>query len=160
MITLPGATLWARLPAGGWQVGFWLDSAGRTAIDVADPWGTLAHRVMASRRPVPSIELAWAGRARGRGGAALRWALAVGHAPAGTDQAVSVSFAGPPLPPGTDGPGHHDTGGPGALAPAGASDFRLTNDGLWVAATAGAYTHVWLTAGSATLSQPLRPFME
>jgi hypothetical protein len=42
--------LWARLPAGGWQVGFWVDADGRTLVDVADSCGSLAYH-LAIRNP-------------------------------------------------------------------------------------------------------------
>jgi hypothetical protein len=61
MSTAPGPTLWARLPAGGWQVGFWVDRNGRTLVDVADSLGSLAYRLASARRAVPSVEEGWAG---------------------------------------------------------------------------------------------------
>jgi hypothetical protein len=146
MMTTLGDPLWARLPAGGWQVGFRLDSRGRTSVDVADPWGMVAYRVTATRGQGPSVDVACAGRALGRGRSALCWALAVGHAPAEAGQAVSVTFTG--APDGQDEP------------PAGRSEFRVTADGLWVAAAAGRYTHVRLTTPSATVLRPLRPAVE
>ncbi|MGH3249680.1 MAG: hypothetical protein ACRDOI_26225 [Trebonia sp.] len=78
MMTAPGPMLWARLPAGGWQVGFWVDDGGRTLVDVADPRGTLAYRVAGARRAAPSIDAGWAGHAPGPDGDSLCWALAIG----------------------------------------------------------------------------------
>lgn len=159
MIMMLTDPLWARLPVGGWQVGFRLDSCGRTVIDVADPWGTVAYRVTVARRQAPSVDVACAGRARGRGQASLCWALAVGHAPAEDGRTVSVTFTGPQAgagaAPGGDGPP------PGQGPSAGIrSEFRLTGDGLWVAAASGRYTHVRLATRSATVLQALRPVTE
>lgn len=148
MITAPGPTLWAQLPAGGWQVGFWVDDDGRTLVDVADSWGTLAYRVAAARRAAPSIDAGWAGCARGPGctdgpdGDSQCWALAVGHAPPGLG--YMVSFAGPGCEPDRgSGPRRGET------------LLRVVDGGLWVAAAVGSYTHVQLTAPSVCLRYPL-----
>lgn len=149
MMTVPGPTLWARLPAGGWQVGFWIDADGRTLVDVADACGSLACRLASARRAAPSVDGAWTGRAPGQGGDIQCWALALGHAPAGVGHVVT--FACPvgtadrtraTIPPGTR------------------SGFWVANDGLWVAAAIGSYTHVRLTARSANLLQPLHQVTE
>jgi hypothetical protein len=146
MMTTPGPTLWARLPAGGWQVGFWVDADGRTLVDVADSLGSLAYRLASARRAAPSVDGAWAGRALGSGGGIQCWALAIGHAPTGAGHVVS--FACPAREAGRDR---------ATIPPGARSGFWVADDGLWVAAAAGSYTHVRLTAQSATLLHPLCP---
>lgn len=149
MMTAPGPTLWARMPAGGWQVGFWVDTDGRTLVDVADPWGTLAYRVAGARRAAPSIDAGWAGCALGPDGDTQYWSLAIGHAPAGLGHAVS--FVDPAREAGLhQGPHPRE-----AL-----SGLRVADDGLWVAAAIGSYTHVRLTAQSVALLHPLRRVAE
>src|SRR5271167_316343 len=91
MMTAPGPALWARLPAGGWQVGFWVDADGRTLVDVADSLGSLAYRLASARRAAPSVDAAWAGRTLGPGGDSQCWALAIGHAPTGAGHVVSFA---------------------------------------------------------------------
>jgi hypothetical protein len=146
MMTAPGPTLWARLPAGGWQVGFWVDADGRTQVDVADSWGSLAYRLASARRAAPSVDAAWAGRALGPAGDGQCWALAMGRAPAGLSHVVSfVRLA--------CGAGRDQT----MLPPETLSGFWVADDGLWVAAAIGSYTHVRLTARSAALLYPLCP---
>jgi hypothetical protein len=145
-MTAPGPTLWARLPAGGWQVGFWVDPDGRTLADVADSAGSLAYRLASARRAVPSIDGAWAGRAPGPDSEDHCWALAIGHAPTGLGHVVSfVRMA--------RAAGRDEV----TLPPDASSGFWVAEDGLWVAAAAGRYTHVRLTAQSATLLYPLLP---
>jgi hypothetical protein len=140
-----GPTLWTRLPAGSWQVGFWADADGRMLIDVADPEGTLAYRIANARRAAPSIEAGWAGCAHGPDGDRQCWALAIGHAPAGRGHVVSFVHR----------------------ARAGRSDrmtlplearcgFWVTHNGLWAAAATGCYTHARLTTQSANWLHPLR----
>jgi hypothetical protein len=151
MMTTPGPTLWARLPAGGWQIGFWVDPGGRTLVDVADSGGSLAYRLGGARRAAPSVEEGWAGCAPSAGGDGQRWALAVGHAPTGRGHLVSFVRL-------TREGGHdHDQL---MLPPEAPSGFWVADDGLWVAAAAGRYTHVRLIAQSATLLHPLRPIAE
>ena len=144
MMTAPGPTLWARLPVGGWQVGFWVDAAGRTLVDVADPAGTLAYRVAGARRAAPSIDVGWAGCARGPDGDSQWWALAIGHVPNGLGHAVSFAD-----------PARAASGDRGAHRCEALSGLRLTDDGLWVAAALGSYTHVRLTTQSTALLCPL-----
>jgi hypothetical protein len=145
MMTAPGPMLWARLPAGGWQVGFWVDADGRTLVDVADSWGSLAYRLASARRAAPSIDAAWAGRALRPAGDSQCWALAMGHAPTGLSHVVSfVRLA--------CGAGRDQV----MLPPETLSGFWVADDGLWVAAAIGSYTHVRLTAQSAALLYPLR----
>ncbi|MGH3297534.1 MAG: hypothetical protein ACRDP7_37645, partial [Trebonia sp.] len=78
------------------------------------------------------------------------WALAIGHASAGPGHAVS--FVRPTTPP-----GRHDQG---TQPPEGLCGLRVTDDGLWIAAAVGRYTHVRLTAPSGTLLHPLYPVAE
>lgn len=149
MMTAQGPTLWARLPVGGWQVGFWVDADGRTLVDVADPWGTLAYRVAGARRAAPSIDVGWAGRVPGPGGGSQCWALAIGHVPSGLGHAVS--FVDPAGEASGDR-GRH----PGEAL----SGLRLVDDGLWIAAAIGYYTHVRLALQSAALLHPLHQVTE
>lgn len=144
MMTAPGPTLWARLAAGQWQVGFWVDADGRTMVDVADPWGTLAYRVAGARRAAPSIDAGWAGCALDPDGNTQRWALAIGHMPVGLGHAVSFQ-----------GPARETTPGWGTQPCEALSGLRVADDGLWVAAAVGGYTHVRLTARSLNLLYPL-----
>ena len=149
MMTAPGPMLWARLPTGGWQVGFWVDADGRTLVDVADSWGSLAYRLASARRAAPSVDAAWAGRALGQAGDSQCWALAMGHAPTGFSHVVSfVRLA--------CGAGRDRM----MLPPEALSGFWVADDGLWVAAAIGSYTHVRLTAQSAVMLYPLRPVAE
>jgi hypothetical protein len=147
MMTAPAPlpTLWARLPAGGWQVGFWVDAHGRKQLDVADSLGSLAYRLAGTRRAAPSVDAGWSRSVRSPDRDDQDWALAVGHAPAGLGHVVS--FVRMTCETGRD----RVTLPPGAL-----SGFWLADDGLWVAAAAGTYTHVRLTTHSATLFRPLQ----
>ena len=144
MTTTPGPTLWVRLPTGGWQVGFWIDADGRTLIDVADSHGTLAYRVAGARRAAPSIDAGWVGCTRGPHGSSQPWALAIGHVPVGLAHEVSFDALVQKE--------WHDQGTPAGL--------RLADNGLWVAATIGKYTHVRLTARSTVLRYPLHMVAE
>jgi hypothetical protein len=146
MMTTPGPTLWARLPAGGWQIGFWVDPGGRTLVDVADSVGSLAYRLVSTLRAEATVEEGWAGCAPSESRDDQRWALAVGHAPAGRGHLVSFVRL--------TREGDHDQL---VLPPEAPSGFWVADDGLWVAAAAGRYTHVRLIAQSATLLHPLRP---
>jgi hypothetical protein len=149
MMPAPRPALWARLPAGGWQVGFWVDADGRTLVDVADSCGALAYRLASARRAAPSIDAAWAGCALGPAGDGQCWALAMGHAPTGLSHVVSfVRLA--------RGAGRDHM----MLPPEALSGFWVADDGLWVAAAIGSYTHVRLTAQSVVLLYPLRPVTE
>jgi hypothetical protein len=139
-----GPTLWARLPAGGWQVGCWVDADGRTLVDVADPWGALAYRMAGARRAVPSIDAGWAGSAPDPQGYAQRWALAIGHAPAGHGHVVSFIQSA-----------DEACLGQLTLPPEALSGFWMSDSGVWVAAAVGSYTHVRLIAQAATLLHPL-----
>jgi hypothetical protein len=140
-----GPTLWTRLPAGGWQVGFWADADGRILIDVADPEGTLAYRVASARRAAPSVEAGWAGCAHGPDGESQCWALAIGRAPAGRGHVISFAHR--------TRVARRDR----MMLPLEARcGFWVTHNGLWAAAATGCYTHARLTAQSATWLHPLR----
>lgn len=145
-MTLPGPILWTRLPAGGWQIGFWVDADGRTLVDVTDPGGTLAYRVAGARRAAPAIGAGWTGCAADPDGSRQHWALAIGRVPAGIDHAVSF-----------EDPVHGAWPAPGTV---GLPGLRVTDDGLWVAAAIGSYTHVRLDAQSAAFRSPLRMVTE
>jgi hypothetical protein len=142
------ATLWARLPAGGWQVGFWTDASGRTLIDIADPSGALAYRLASARRAAPSIDAGWTGCGSSPDGDAQNWALAIGHAPAGQSHIVSFTRHTPAAP--------HDRV---TLPPHASSGLWTVHNGLWVAAATGCYTHVQLTTQSTTRLHPLHQAM-
>ena len=138
------------LPAGGWQLGFWADVDGRTQLDVLDATGTLVYRAaapadQASRTP-PSIDGAWTGTSPHTkpDGQPRCWALAVGHTPDGILHAVSFVDA-------SRDPRRER----GAYPWDAMSGLRVTEDGLWVAAAVGRFTHVRLVAQSTDLLCPL-----
>ena len=81
----------ALLPASGWQVSFRLQADGRTVLEVTDETGSLVRPMASTRLPIVSIDAGWCGFARAAGGARRRWALAVGHVPAGDSQ-PAVTF--------------------------------------------------------------------
>jgi hypothetical protein len=139
----PLPTLWTRLPAGGWQVGFWIDDSGRTLIDVADPLGTLTYRMAGASQAAPSIDVGWSGSGYGPGGEVCSWALALGRLPA--EESCTVTFVSP--------------GGPQtpALLPDGMLGRQARKNGLWVATAIGSYSHVRLILGSGTRQYPLLP---
>lgn len=139
-----GPPVQVRLPAGGWQVGFRTRPDGRTVVEVADPDGALAGLVASAAVSVLSIDAGWAGWARDPGGGRRWWALAIGHAPPAADQPV-VTFI--------------RRTGRGRLKPPPQTvdGLWLVQDGLWVAAATGHYTHVRLTARSTTRVRRLQP---
>jgi hypothetical protein len=137
----PLPTLWTRLPVGGWQVGFWVDETGRTLVDVADPIGTLAHRLADTRRASLSIETGWSGSGFGSDGRVYHWALAIGRLPAGLSHTLSFVSS--------DGRDN------AALVPDGLTGLRITDAGLWVATAVGRYSHVRLTVQTAAFEYPL-----
>ena len=145
-VMLAGPLVQVRLPAGGWQVGFQVQREGRTVVEVTDPGGSLAGLVTSTRLPVVSIDAGWSGSASGLAGVKEWWALAIGHVPTRAGQ-PAVTFTRrtrrarrgriAPLPEAVDG-------------------LWVAHDGLWIAAAAGRYTHVRLTARSVTQVQRLR----
>jgi hypothetical protein len=124
-----------RLSAGGWQVGFRTWPDGRTVIQVTDPDGALAGLVASGAVSVLSIDAGWAGWTRGPGGDRRWWALAIGHAPSAVGQ-PAVTFI-------------RRTGRDRLTLPQKVDGLWLVQDGLWVAAATGHYTHVRLAARSA-----------
>ena len=145
----PGPALWTRLPAGGWQIGFWADATGRTLIDIAEPSGALAYRLASARRAAPSIDAGWAGYAPDPRDASQCWALAIGHAPAQQCEHV-VSFDQAPTRPGDQI----------RLPPQAPSGLWIVHNGLWAAAAIGYHTHVRLATESTQWLQPLHPVVE
>jgi hypothetical protein len=152
MRTASHPTLWAGLPAGGWQVDFWADADGRTQLDVLDATDSLVFRLTGTpfdqcSQITPSIDGAWAGGAPGTDpdGRPQRWALAVGQTPDGILRAVS--FVDDSRAPRRER---------GAYPWDAMSWLRVTEDGLWVAAALGSFTHVRLVTQSADLLHPLR----
>jgi hypothetical protein len=139
----PLPTLWTRLPAGGWQVGFWVDESGRTLFDVADALGTLTYRMAGVRQAPPSIDAGWWGSGHGPDGAASSWALALGRLPAEDSYAVTFVSAGGLQTP--------------ALLPDGILGGQTRRNGLWMAAAVGRYSHVRLILRSGARQYPLTP---
>jgi hypothetical protein len=142
-----GPPIRVRLPAGGWQVGFRAQPDGRTVVEVTDEDETLAGLMASGRLPILSIDAAWRGVTSDPGGRRQWWALAIGHAPAEAGL-PSVTFTH-----GTGVTGH----GPSTPQPPPVDGLWVAHDGLWVAAAAGRYTQVRLTARSATQVRRLRP---
>jgi hypothetical protein len=139
-----GLPVQVRLPVGGWQVGFRTRPDGRTVVEVADPDGALAGLVASAAVSILSIDAGWAGWARDPGGGRQWWALAIGHASPAADQ-PAVTFI-------------RRTGrGRLKLPPQTVDGLWLVQDGLWVAAATGHYTHVRLTARSTTYLRRLQP---
>jgi hypothetical protein len=139
-----GQAVAARLPVGGWQVAFWEDTEGRTVVDVASPCGTHVYRSASARRAALSIDAGWAGWCPGPDDEQQGWALAIGHAPAGLGHVVSFGrWAGGARLEGM------------TLTSEARSGLWVVNNGLWVAAATGYYTHVRLTARSTMRAQRL-----
>jgi hypothetical protein len=138
-----GPQVRVRLPAGGWQVGFRFQLDGRMVVEVTDPGGSLVGLVASTQLPVLSIDGGWIGSAPGLAGVRQWWALAIGHVPAGTGQ-PAVTFT------------RRIRRGRIALPPGAVDGLWVAHDGLWIAAAAGHYTHVRLTARSVTQVQALR----
>jgi hypothetical protein len=119
---------------------------GHTAVEVADPDGSLTGLVSSTLLPVLSIDAGWSGSACAHTGVKQWWALAIGHVPAGADQ-PAVTFIRRTLRP------HR---GRIALPPEAVDGLWVTHEGLWIAAAAGRYTHVRLTAGPVRQVRRLR----
>jgi hypothetical protein len=124
------------LPDGGWQVGFLARPDGRTAVEVTDPSGPVAHLVAGTGSPVLSIDAGWAGNGAGW------WALAIGRVPAEAGRPAVIFTRG--------------TRRARRTPPEAVDGLWVVHDGLWVAAVTGRYTHVRLTARSATRIRRLR----
>jgi hypothetical protein len=126
VVSLAGSEVWVQLAVIGWRICWRLQPDGRTVIEVCDETGVLTGLVVGTRLPIVSADAGWRGKARGADGAKWWWALAIGHALAGTGQ-PAVTF--------TRGmPGSRRTR-PTIVRPA-------TMGGLWVAAVSGRYTTV------------------
>ena len=147
-----GPPIRVRLPAGGWQVGFRVQRDGRTVVEVTDPDGTLAGLVASSRLPILSIDAGWRGCTRDPAGDRRWWVLAIGHVPAEAGQpSVTFTRRGSGIPRGRR---------PSAALPRAVEGLWVARDGLWVAAAAGHYSLVRLTAQSTTHLQRLQPVPE
>ena len=142
MVMRTGPPVRVRLPAGGWHVVFWAQPGGRTAVEVTDPAGSTIGWAASTLLPAVSIDAAWSGWVRGSEGSRQCWALAIGHAPAEPDQ-PTVTFS------------RRTRGSRSALPRETVDGLWVAHDGLWVAATTGRYTHVRLTARSATHTRRL-----
>jgi hypothetical protein len=146
-----GPPIRVRLPVGGWQVGFRVQRDGRTVVEVTDTDGTLAGLVASSRLPILSIDASWRGCTHDPAGDRRWWALAIGHVPAEAGQ-PSVTF--------TRGGGIWHARRPSAALPRAVEGLWIARDGLWIAAVAGHYSLVRLTAQSTTHLQRLQPVPE
>jgi hypothetical protein len=147
-----GPPIRVQLPAGGWQVGFRVQRDGRTVVEVTDAHGTLAGLVASSRLPILSIDGGWCGYSHAPAGDRQWWALAIGHVPAEAGQ-PSVTFT-------RRRSGLRHDRRPCAALPRAVEGLWVARDGLWVAAAAGHYSLVRLTAQSATQLQRLQPMPE
>jgi len=137
-------TFWARVPAGGWTVGVWVGPDGHTMADVTSSRGALAYLTSSGTgRADLSIDAGWAGCGAGPDGRRQWWALAIGHASAGLCQVVSF---------GRRASGRIERM---TLPSEATSGLWMVHDGLWIAAAAGRYTHVRLTAQSTEHIQAL-----
>jgi hypothetical protein len=132
-----------QLPVGGWQLCFQAQAESRTLIEVTDARGSLVGLVLSGEHEAPpSIGEAWHGHVCAASGCRQWWALAVGHASADEGQ-MAVTFTRR----------MRRTSNSGLEAVDG---LWLVHDGLWVAATAGRYTHVRLTTRSDTQMRRLQ----
>jgi hypothetical protein len=147
-----GPPIRVRLPAGGWQVGFRVQRDGRTVVEVTDADGLLAGLVASSRLPILSIDAGWCGFSQGPAGGRRWWALAIGHVPAEAGQpSVTFTRRRSGIPHGRR---------PSAALPRPVEGLWVARDGLWVAAAAGRYSLVRLTARSTTHLQRLQSVPE
>lgn len=122
-----GSEVCVRLSVSGWRIRWRLQPDGRTVIEICDETGVLTGLVVGTRLPIVSADAGWRGQARGADGAEGWWALAIGHALAGTGR-PAVTFT---------------RGRPGGGRRACRTTVRpATMGGLWVAAVTGRYTTV------------------
>jgi hypothetical protein len=147
-----GLPIRVRLPASGWQVGFRVQRDGRTVVEVTDTDGTLTGLVASSRLPILSIDASWRGCTRDPAGDRRWWALAIGHVPAEAGQ-PSVTFT-------CRGSGIRQGRRPAAALPRAVEGLWVARDGLWIAAAAGHYSLVRLTAQATTRLQRLQSVPE
>ena len=121
-----GPEVCVRLAVSGWRIRWRLQPDGRTVIEVCDETGVLTGLVVGTRLPIVSADAGWRGKARSADGAKWWWALAIGHAPAGTGR-PAVTFTRGML---------------GSRRARRATVRPATMGGLWVAAVPGRYTTV------------------
>jgi hypothetical protein len=121
-----GSEVCVRLAVSGWRIRWRLQPDGRTVIEVCDETGVLTGLVVGTRLPIVSADAGWRGKARGADGAKWWWALAIGHALAGTGR-PAVTFT---------------RGMPGSRRARRTTVRPATIGGLWVAAVTGRYTTV------------------
>jgi hypothetical protein len=121
-----GSEVCVRLGVSGWRIRWRLQPDGRTVIEVSDETGVLTGLVVGTRLPIVSADAGWRGTARGADGAKWWWALAIGHASAGTGR-PAVTFT---------------RGLPGSRRALRTTVRPATMGGLWVAAVTGRYTKV------------------
>src|SRR6202035_3859904 len=86
-----GSEVCVRLAVSGWRIRWRLQPDGRAVIEVCDETGVLTGLVVGTRLPNVSADAGWRGKARGTDGAKWWWALAIGHALAGTGR-PAVTF--------------------------------------------------------------------
>jgi hypothetical protein len=121
-----GSEVCVRLAVSGWRIRWRLQPDGRAVIEVWDETGVLTGLVVGTRLPIVSADAGWRGTARGADGAKRWWALAIGHALAGTGR-PAVTFT---------------RGMPGSRHARRTTVRPATTGGLWVAAVTGRYTTV------------------
>ena len=121
-----GSEVCVRLAVSGWRIRWRLQPDGRTVIEVWDETGVLTGLVVGTRLPIVSADAGWRGKALGADGAKWWWALAIGHARAGTGRAA-VTFT---------------RGMPGSRRARCTTVRPAPIGGLWVAAVTGRYTTV------------------
>jgi hypothetical protein len=126
VVSLAGSEVWVQLAVIGWRICWRLQPDGRTVIEVCDETGVLTGLVVGTRLPIVSADAGWRGKARGTDGAKWWWALAIGHALAGTGR-PAVTFT---------------RGIPGRRRARRTIVHPTTMGGLWVAAVTGRYTTV------------------
>ena len=121
-----GSEVSVRLGVSGWRIRWRPQPDGRTVIEVCDETGVLTGLAVGTRLPIVSADAGWRGKARGADGAQRRWALAIGHVPAGSGR-PAVTFT---------------RGMPGSRRARRTTVRPATMGGLWVAAVTGRYTRV------------------
>jgi hypothetical protein len=121
-----GSEVCVRLAVSGWRIRWRLQPDGRTVIEVCDETGVLTGLVVGTRLPIVSADAGWHAKARGADGATWWWALAIGHAFAGTGR-PAVTFT---------------RGMPGSRRARRMTVRPAITGGLWVAAVIGRYTTV------------------
>ena len=126
VISQAGSGICVRLADSGWRIRWRAQPDSRTVIEVCDETGALTGLVAGTRLPIVSADAGWRGLTRGAGGARRWWALAIGHAPAGSGR-PAVTFT---------------RGRPGSVRARHTTVHPVTMGGLWAAAVLGRYTTV------------------